>query len=225
MKKRLLFLMLAIIIISNSIIIQGTEIKGTIYDLNLDIVKETKITINTQPKQMMITKDGNYNFNAPNGNYIIIAQNKDQIAVENITIQTEGLFNLDLILLPEFDEELLEELDMDIEDYEYFEESDAGKEVDMFFLIVIFILAVVFLICAAKYIRKKTKKEQKKDFKEDSEEVLDFLKKEGGRALQKDIRKHMAVSEAKISLLIDELCAKGKVKKIKKGRGNIIILK
>jgi len=62
MKQRLLFLMLAIMIISNSITIQGAEVKGTIYDLNLDVVKETKITINTQPKQMMITKEGTYNF-------------------------------------------------------------------------------------------------------------------------------------------------------------------
>ena len=128
-----------------------------------------------------------------------------------VTIQTEGLFNLDLILLPEFDEEFLEELNMEIETYDYLEESDAGKEVDMFFLIVIFILAVLFLFYTAKYIRKKRKKEQKKEFKEDFEEVLDFLKKEGGRALQKDIRKQMAVSEAKISLLIDDLSAKGKV--------------
>ncbi|MFC1723099.1 hypothetical protein ACFL0V_03090 [Nanoarchaeota archaeon] len=54
--------------------------------------------------------------------------------------------------------------------------------------------------------------------------ILDILKKEGGRATQKEIRKHIPLSEAKISLMIAELESQGKVKKVKKGRGNIIIL-
>ena len=41
---------------------------------------------------------------------------------------------------------------------------------------------------------------------------------------QKDLRKHFAMSEAKISLMITELESLKKIKKIKKGRGNIIIL-
>jgi len=50
------------------------------------------------------------------------------------------------------------------------------------------------------------------------------LKKEGGRMTQKEIRKHINLSEAKISLVIAELEDSGKIKKIKKGRGNILIL-
>ncbi|MEM4260029.1 MAG: winged helix DNA-binding protein [Candidatus Woesearchaeota archaeon] len=60
--------------------------------------------------------------------------------------------------------------------------------------------------------------------KDISEQILEFLKKEDGRANQKDIRKNFPVSEAKISLVIKELEAKGLVQKIKKGKGNIIIL-
>ena len=41
---------------------------------------------------------------------------------------------------------------------------------------------------------------------------------------QKEIRKHFAMGEAKISLLITELEALNKIKKIKKGRSNVIIL-
>ena len=58
----------------------------------------------------------------------------------------------------------------------------------------------------------------------DINKIVDILKKEGGRATQKDIRKEAPLSEAKISLMIAELEHKGIIKKIKKGRGNIIVL-
>ena len=54
---------------------------------------------------------------------------------------------------------------------------------------------------------------------------VDLIKKEGGRISQKDLRKQIPLSEAKISLMIAELESKGVIDKIKKGRGNIIILK
>jgi len=53
---------------------------------------------------------------------------------------------------------------------------------------------------------------------------LKFIKKEGGRTTQKEIRKNIGLGEAKVSLIITELEHKKKVKRIKKGRGNIIIL-
>ena len=59
---------------------------------------------------------------------------------------------------------------------------------------------------------------------DDLKKVISIVEEEGGRATQKDIRKKMPLSEAKISLLIAELEHTGKIKKIKKGRGNIIIL-
>jgi len=53
---------------------------------------------------------------------------------------------------------------------------------------------------------------------------MDIIKKEDGRTTQKEIRKQLPLSEAKVSLIITELEEKGVVKKIKKGRGNVIIL-
>lgn len=55
--------------------------------------------------------------------------------------------------------------------------------------------------------------------------ILDYLKKEGGRTTQKDLRKQFTSSEAKMSLMIAELEHRGVLEKIKKGRGNILILK
>ena len=69
------------------------------------------------------------------------------------------------------------------------------------------------------------KPEPKEAPSEDIEGVLKIIREEGGRTTQKDIRKRIPLSEAKISLMVSELEAKGKIQKIKKGRGNIIILK
>ena len=68
---------------------------------------------------------------------------------------------------------------------------------------------------------KKTIQEQTYD----PDRVLKIIKEEGGRSTQRDIRKKIPLSEAKVSLMISELEAKGKIQKIKKGRGNIIVLK
>lgn len=78
--------------------------------------------------------------------------------------------------------------------------------------------------------RNNTKKSKKKSLYEgvdstDLQNVIDFISKEGGRTTQKELRKHIPLSEAKISLMISELEHKKVVQKIKKGRGNIIILK
>ena len=57
-------------------------------------------------------------------------------------------------------------------------------------------------------------------------EVLDVLRRSGNRLTQKELREKISsVGEAKISLIVSELEAAGKVKKIKQGRGNIIVLK
>jgi uncharacterized membrane protein len=49
--------------------------------------------------------------------------------------------------------------------------------------------------------------------------------KEHKRITQKEIRKEVPLSEAKISLIISEMEHRGIIEKIKKGRGNIIVLK
>ncbi|MFO7967879.1 MAG: hypothetical protein R6U44_09815 [Archaeoglobaceae archaeon] len=60
---------------------------------------------------------------------------------------------------------------------------------------------------------------------EDLQKALSIIKKEGGRVTQKDLRKQMGYSEAKMSLVIADLERRSIVEKVKKGRGNIIFLK
>lgn len=63
------------------------------------------------------------------------------------------------------------------------------------------------------------------DIPEDLQEALSIIKKEGGRITQKNLRKKMGYSEAKMSLVIADLERRNIVEKVKKGRGNIIFLK
>ncbi len=67
--------------------------------------------------------------------------------------------------------------------------------------------------------------EENKFSQESIIEVLAFVMSEDGQTTQKEIRKRFPLSEAKISLMISELEAEGHIEKIKKGRGNIILLK
>lgn len=61
-------------------------------------------------------------------------------------------------------------------------------------------------------------------FPADLQEILDILKAQGGRMTQKDLRKRLKYSEGKVSLMLIDLEHRGKIKKFKKGRGNILFL-
>jgi uncharacterized membrane protein len=59
---------------------------------------------------------------------------------------------------------------------------------------------------------------------QDCREVLAIMEKNGGRITQLDLRKALPYSEAKVSLIVSDLESRGLVKKIKKGRGNVLII-
>jgi uncharacterized membrane protein len=59
---------------------------------------------------------------------------------------------------------------------------------------------------------------------EDCRQVLAIIEKNDGRITQLDLRKALPYSEAKVSLIVSDLESRGLVKKIKKGRGNVLIL-
>ncbi len=65
---------------------------------------------------------------------------------------------------------------------------------------------------------------RRKEMSEDGKAVIDALGKEK-RMLQKDLRRVLGWSETKLSLVLAELESEGAIKKIKKGRTNIIVLR
>ena len=60
---------------------------------------------------------------------------------------------------------------------------------------------------------------------EDLKEIIEILESLGGRMTQKDLRAKLNCSEAKVSLMITDLENRGLVHKVKKGRGNVILLR
>ncbi|MEK6857646.1 MAG: hypothetical protein AABX39_03595, partial [Nanoarchaeota archaeon] len=150
-----------------------------------------------------------------------------------VTIKTEGDYNLDLILLPNLQDEvaLLNETE---ENLASIEEIRGTGLLTAGFIALFFLLLFGFIHRLKHHSERKEAEnknvEEKKEEKtiiltDELKKVVDFIKKEGGRTTQKDIRKVIPQSEAKISLIIAELEEKGIVKKIKKGRWNIILLR
>ena len=225
-------LILPILLILASSIVFAANIEGTIYDIELDSVQDAIIEIDTTPKQSFVSKNGTYSFDIPIGEYIITAKHEQGIAEEKITIADEGKYTIDLILFPDFSEEveILDESDLDVSTA-YTEETNYSWYYFIGFLVILIIFIAVIFNYKKKLETKLTQeikeiKQIKKedDLEADLKELVAFIKKEGGRTTQKDLRKNFPQSEAKISLMVSELEHKGKIKKIKKGRGNIITL-
>jgi uncharacterized membrane protein len=205
----------------------GAVIHGTVYDFELNVLSDTIVEINTSPRQQLVAKDGAYSFSVSAGTYSLKARHEKSGSDvdENISVASEGDYVLDLILLPSFepDESLI------IEEPEIMEEIVKEKPAFQWvlWLLVFIILAFIVYRMSKKPVRV-VEKEIIKEVKEvavaeELQKVMDFIEQQDGRTTQKDIRKSFPYSEAKISLMIDELESKGLVKKVKKGRGNVII--
>ena len=197
----------------------GATVHGNVYDLSLTKIDGAKIQVDTIPKQFMISQEGKYSFDIPSGSYTIKAEFSKNGVVEketrNISISREGSYIIDLILFPSFDEDFKE---LEISIPETNEEHEIIK-------IVIILLALIIIV---RYATTKTKKKVSMEINESDDyagKIIEIIKNEHGRATQKQIRKEIPLSEAKISLIISELEHQNKIEKIKKGRGNIIKLK
>lgn len=207
--KALILSILLSILLSQSIL--AATIHGTVYEISLDSVKNIVVEIDTNPSQRLVSKTGSYTFEVPKGTYTITAKKtsaSEPLAQEKITIATElGDYIVDLFIFPEFEEKQ--------EKPNYFS-----------YLIPIGLILIVLSFIIYKKYRKKPKPVQEEPQEEDLlKKVTEIIKNNEGRITQKELRKHFPLSEAKISLVITQLEKEGKLEKIKKGRGNILILK
>lgn len=228
-------LILMLILLSS--LASAATLHGTVYDFSLDVIEDAMVEIDTMPKQTMVAKDGTYSFEVLPGEYTIRAETKKNGEIfsnveERVSIVKEGSFVLDLILIESLEEEtqLLEEGDEIAVDIEGLEEEI--HPLWWLLVVVVLIVGIVIGFLGFKFVkaRKYTKlveavDEIEEQFDEELEKLVDIIKKEGGRITQKDVRKRLGLSEAKVSLMITELEHKDVLKKIKKGRGNILILK
>ena len=220
--------------------VSAAKISGNVYDLSLEKAVDVIIEIDTSPKQKMISKDGSYSFNVPSGSYTITAGTYldnllEAYAQEDISITEEGEYNVDLIIFPYIgdDESLIPETDISLPET-LFDEKDVMLDGNDIVKISIIVASLIIIALAAILLLWKIEKKPKKQkpapisfisITKELQDIVEIIREEGGRTTQKEIRRHIPLSEAKISLMIAELEAKGIVKKIKKGRGNIVILR
>jgi uncharacterized membrane protein len=179
--------------------------------------------------QQIVSKDGSYSFEVESGDYKITARQieKDLFAEENITVTSDVNYRFDVILFPNLE---------GLEPPEFPEElAETSKGEQPYYLIAIglssAVIAVLYIIKRreltgeGEFLIPETPSELSSELPEDLRNVLEIIRKEGGRITQKELRKKLGYSEAKMSLIVADLERRGLIEKVKKGRGNIIFLK
>ncbi len=225
---RLLILTLLLLVFP----VSGAIIHGTVYSWeNLRPLHKAIVTINTTPEQRVVTENGTYSFVVPPGRYVIKAYyySNGELELydeENITVKGNGTYVLDLILFPTLNvSEEIPNVQLNLGS-----KSSTFPISLLIFAPAIFLIAV-FLIFRLRGRRSDTPSKgieeisREEELPEDLKEIVEILRKEGGRMTQKELRKRLGYSEAKVSLMIADLERRGIVEKVKKGRGNVIFLK
>jgi uncharacterized membrane protein len=213
-------------------------VHGTIYDLwtftpleNVVIEVYSDSTLQLQT----LVPDGTYSLSLHSGSYTLMAKYYSRATLvydteENITLQENDNLALDLIMFPTFEEnEVPENYDIPFEPEETEERSMLLAWVAVFALVVAGVVAFYY-----SKIHPKRKVGVKKvegpppvkvvGLPGDLKEVMDVVRESGGRINQVELRRKLPYSEAKVSLMLADLEDRGLIRKIKKGRGNIIVL-
>ncbi len=225
---------------------QAAKVYGSIYDFS-DFEKPLENVIveveeNSTRVQYKVSVDGTYFFNVSPGRYVIKAKfyNDNNIlefsGEEKLNIsQPDESRNLDLILFPPIDSEFEYLGDINLTGEIETNEPDYSNYIIMAALIIISIIIFYIRKKRTKTISKtdepalltpedKNVNNMRDNLPDDLRELYDIILKKGGRITQKDLRKEVIYGEAKVSLMIADLEDRGLIKKIKKGRSNIIIV-
>lgn len=203
----------------------AATISGHIYDLDLNDVNDAVVQINSTPFQQIIAKNGTYTVEVPNGNYyLVVSQYKSGeklgFARENISIRREGTYKLDIILFP-----VLEEVE-DLPDIGQVDDEDKNTFYISFpFWVVIILMFIFFGAWLLLKFRKKNKNAVPHLPDPLLNELIKLLQANHNRMTQKELHKALPWSEAKLSIVLTQLEAQGKIQKFKRGRTNTVVLK
>jgi uncharacterized membrane protein len=250
MAKLSLGIMIILIVIILAPMALSATLKGSIYNTKLELETDTFVTINTQPEQKYLSKDGNYQFEVSPGKYTLTAQKVDEETSEEVEIVKEGEYVLDLFLIGGLgdEEDLWSDTEQELDTEVVLDTADNSWRYWLVGIGVLLVIIGIILWWFKKGGKKpihSTKKDEEehipeiketktvKELKEELaaepgylDETIAIIKRYGGRIYQKELRKEMMhLSESKISLILTELEHKGRIEKIKKGRGNAIILR
>ncbi|MET1123972.1 MAG: MarR family transcriptional regulator [Archaeoglobaceae archaeon] len=184
------------------------EIYGSVYRWDTLEKVDAIVEIFDGSKQRMVAENGSYRFILPDGNYTIVARWGDFYTEENVTVA--GSVRYDLVLFPTFEE------------IELPPPPPLIEEEPPYYIVTATACAAVLLVL---YYLKRREATENSELPEDLSEVLEVIRRAGGRITQKELRKKLGYSEAKMSLILADLERRGLVERVKKGRGKIIFLK
>jgi uncharacterized membrane protein len=241
MFKILKGLLTFILLMSLITVTQAASVNGTLYDWS-DFEKPLKNVIvevleNSTKINYKVSLDGTYSFSISPGNYTIRANyyrnnileltGEDNIQIEKV----DETRNIDILLFPPTNLE-----DEYLGDVNLTDAMDIKQDNSLPIYLLIVIILIICSILLFYWIKKNKNKAEdinpkttpqtvsvEKELPDDLKELYDLVMKTGGRTTQKDLRKKMTCSEAKVSLMLDDLDNRGFIKKIKKGRSNIVL--
>ncbi|MBR9675992.1 hypothetical protein GOV05_03215 [Candidatus Woesearchaeota archaeon] len=195
---------------------------GTVYDSNLNKVEKAVVEIRS-PLQRDVVENGTYFFELSPGVYnisvVFVESAREESAFETVEVPTDNNYLFDLFLFTDLREveelQVIPEINVDVEE---------KPSLLPAFLLILFLL--LFFLGVVLYNSKRTKKVLVDELEDELKTlVVRIIKENNSRITQKELRKKVPYSEAKISLVISELESEGVLKKIKKGRANVLILK
>jgi len=207
----------------------AATLSGTVYDNTLNIVTDAVVTIDTAPKQQFVAKNGSYTFEIPPGSYTLEVQYLSELGdsitqSEQVLVEQEGEFVFDVIVFEGLDDVVIlkDEIEDIDQDLQLLEQEDISFKYWIIAFVAILLMGIILIVIGFLIAPKKHVDDLLED---DANKVVKYIKEHNGRVTQKMLREKFPFSEAKISLIVSELEHNGILQKIKKGKGNIIILK
>ena len=245
--RRTSMLATALALLALAGLIGAAHVFGTIFDESIQPASRAVLQINNTPEQQLITLNGTYSFDVPDGTYRLLAVGQNASAEKNVTITTDGNFHIDLILLPGVPAEDSVLTDLLSAPEVVAPSTSANEGIEPVWLIIA-LLIVALAAWAYVNMRRFGKTDDAKKsgpatqkartsgptpmppvsvpgrvLSADQQKVMQCLSSFNNRASQKDLRRALDHwSEAKVSMELTELEEMGAIRKLKKGRGNII---
>ncbi len=207
-------------------VLHAAMLSGSIYSVDsFDAVQGVAVKAEGASTYQVFSSDGTYAMEIAPGEYNISAYYYENgtlkgYAKNGITVGAAGA-SYDIVLFSPDEFEGIEGFGLvDVE------EEIPERRVDWSAWIVG--LALLVAVAAYFFLFRKGEAERprarKRELDEEEKKVLEILENSEGMRNQKELREIMKCTEAKMSLLISGLEAQGYVKRIKKGRENIVKL-
>lgn len=160
------------------IVLQGNAnaatIHGTVYEwYTFKPLNNSVVEINSTPEQNFIATDSEYSFNLTPGTYTITANYLEgnrivYTAKEEVVISGEGEYVHDLLLFPPYNEELLNQDDFEAPILDYEEIRPVSRPASQYTVLVSAFLAIIVLMLAGYFLKKKHEKSTDTHFHEES---------------------------------------------------------